>query len=226
MEALSGEWRQAGRGVITIMGSDAGHLGPARRRRLGLGIVPEERNGHAAVETARYGAIDFNRTRKLADRVVKEFDVRLPHTNPLATALSGGNLQKFVVGREMLARPSVLVVAQPTWGVDVAAATFIRNAISQLASNGAAVVMISQDLEEVLALSNRVAVLFEGRLSSPVASTGLTARKVGLMLAGARPDRKADKGRKSHGAGRVQTNRAGAHTRKAGTAAKRVGTCA
>ena len=202
MDALSGEWLGRDAGVITLMGHDVGRAGPARRRGLGLGIVPEERNGHAAVsgmtlvenalltshghgETVRYGVIDFARARALSNRVTSEFDVRLPHDNPLASSLSGGNLQKFVVGREMLARPKVLVVAQPTWGVDVAAATFIRNAITGLAGEGAAVVVISQDLEEILALSHRVAVLFEGRLSEPVPAASLTAKQVGLMLAGA-----------------------------------------
>ena len=168
MAALSGEWRPVSAGVITVDGQDMSHLGPAARRRFGVGIVPEERNGHAAIpsmtlsdnalltnhslgKTIQHGVIDDAATKEMAAEVITKFDVRVPSDDPIAASLSGGNLQKFVVGREIIKSPRLLVVAQPTWGVDVGAAVSIRNSMLELAASGSAVIMISQDLEEVLA---------------------------------------------------------------------------
>ena len=97
------------------------------------------------------GVIRNSVTRQMAAEVASAFDVRLPQENPMASALSGGNLQKFVVGREISRRPQVFIVSQPTWGVDVGAALFIRRAMLELAASGSAVIMISQDLEEIFA---------------------------------------------------------------------------
>ena len=102
-----------------------------------------------------------------------------------ARALSGGNLQKFVIGREILQAPEVLVVNQPTWGVDASAAASIRQAILDLAAEGAAVIVISQDLDELMEISDRFAALNEGRLSEPKAARGQTLDEIGLMLGGA-----------------------------------------
>ena len=102
----------------------------------------------------------------------------------MAAALSGGNLQKFVVGREILKSPRLLVVAQPTWGVDVGAAVSIRTAMLDLAANGSAVIMISQDLEEVFAIANKIAVLHDGRLSDVMPADQVTAEQIGLLMGG------------------------------------------
>ncbi|MEK9960301.1 MAG: ATP-binding cassette domain-containing protein, partial [Rhodobiaceae bacterium] len=182
MEALIGEWRGRDADVIRVEGTDITREGPSRRRQHGLGFVPEERNGHAAVPSMTLadnalltshslgrvvtrGLVDAAATRAMAAEVAGAFDVRLPQENPMASALSGGNLQKFVVGREISKRPRVFIVSQPTWGVDVGAALSIRTAILGLAASGSAVVMISQDLEEIFAISHRVAVLYDGALS-------------------------------------------------------------
>ena len=119
-----------------------------------------------------------------ADLISTTFDVRRPLADPYASALSGGNLQKFVVGREIIEQPRVLIVAQPTWGVDVGAATFIRQAMIELAAEGSAIVVISQDLEEIFAISTRIAVLSAGRLSEPQPSAQMTAQAVGLLMGG------------------------------------------
>jgi len=116
--------------------------------------------------------------------VAGAFDVRLPQENPMASALSGGNLQKFVVGREISKRPRVFIVSQPTWGVDVGAALSIRTAILGLAASGSAVVMISQDLEEIFAISHRVAVLYDGALSEAMVTADVTAETLGLLMGG------------------------------------------
>ena len=102
-----------------------------------------------------------------------------------ARSLSGGNLQKFVIGREVLQRPDVLVVNQPTWGVDAAAAAVIRQALLDLAEGGTAVIVISQDLDELMEVSDRFAALNEGRLSEVVPAQGLTVEQIGLMMGGA-----------------------------------------
>lgn len=204
MEALTGEWQGRTAGTISIDGVDISREGPARRRQLGLGFVPEERNGHAAVPSmtlaenalltahslgvaVNRGVIDTDATEKMAGDIAAAFDVRLPGENPIASSLSGGNLQKFVVGREMSKQPRVFIVSQPTWGVDVGAAVFIRKAMLELAASGSAVIMISQDLEEVFAVSHRIAVLYDGAISAPMIAADVTPETVGLLMGGSEP---------------------------------------
>ncbi|MEF3048547.1 ABC transporter ATP-binding protein [Pseudotabrizicola sp. L79] len=199
--ALSGEIR-TGRDVIQIDGVGLGDQGPNERRRAGLVSAPEERLGHAAapdmslVENAllsgavrkglvRKGFIDWRATESFAAEIVQEFDVRTPGTHVAARALSGGNLQKFVVGRELSQSPGIIVINQPTWGVDAAAAASIRQAILDRASAGAAVVVISQDLDELLEIADDFAALNEGRLTPTRPVQGLTVDEIGLMMGGA-----------------------------------------
>ena len=199
--ALSGELL-APAGAVQMAGVSVGQMGPNARRRLGLVAAPEERLGHAAapdmtlVENAllsgdvrqglsRRGFVDWARARAFAEKVVKDFDVRTPGVQVAARALSGGNLQKFVIGRELSQAPSVIVVNQPTWGVDAAAAAAIRQAILDCAAGGAAVVVISQDLDELLEIAGRFAALNGGRLSAPRAVEGLTVEAIGLLMGGA-----------------------------------------
>jgi general nucleoside transport system ATP-binding protein len=117
--------------------------------------------------------------------VIRAFDVRTSGPGTAAKALSGGNLQKFVIGREVMQAPRVLVVNQPTWGVDAGAAAAVRQSLLDLASQGAGVIVISQDLDEILELSDCFCALNEGRLSAPVPTEGLTLDQIGLMLGGA-----------------------------------------
>jgi simple sugar transport system ATP-binding protein len=134
---------------------------------------------------ATRGFLDWPKTRAYAERVIKTFDVRTPGPANAARSLSGGNLQKFVIGREILQKPDVLVVNQPTWGVDAAAAAAIRQALLDLAAKGAAVICVSQDLDELMEISDRFAALNGGRLSPPRPAQGLTVDEIGLMLGGA-----------------------------------------
>ncbi len=201
LAALSGETLVAP-GAIELKGQPIGNLGPNARRGLGLLCAPEERLGHAAapdmtlsenaVMTARLrqgldtkGFVDWRGTRNFAKSVIERFDVRTPGTEVAARALSGGNLQKFVIGREILQDPTVLVVNQPTWGVDASAAAAIRQALLDLAQNGAAVIVISQDLDELLEISDRFCALNEGRLGAARPARGLSMEEIGLMLGGA-----------------------------------------
>jgi simple sugar transport system ATP-binding protein len=205
LAALSGERLAPQSEQIRIGGAPAGHLGPTERRALGLGVVPEERNGHSAVGElsltenvfltgrARLPLLDFGflkpkAARAFAERVVAAFDVRCPDAEAPAGSLSGGNLQKFVVGREILQQPGVLVVAQPTWGIDAAAVATVQQALLDLAQSGCAVLVISQDLDELLALSDRIAVIHAGRLTAPRPVAALSVEDIGMMMGGiARP---------------------------------------
>ncbi|MBB5220306.1 simple sugar transport system ATP-binding protein [Amaricoccus macauensis] len=201
MLALSGETPVANAGAVRLDGAPVGTLPIARRRRRGLAAVPEERNGHAAVPgftlaenavlTARYrkgmvrhGVILGAVARGYAEEVIARFGVRATGPQAMAGALSGGNLQKFIMGREVLQVPEVLVVSQPTWGVDAGAAAAIHQALVDLAARGSAIVVVSQDLDELLAISDSLAVINEGRLS-PKRSVGEISRdEIGLLMGG------------------------------------------
>ncbi len=198
--ALSGEIA-AGAQMIRAAGRPVGAMGPADRRRIGFVMAPEDRLGHAAapdmslVENAfltggvrrglvKNGFIDWPAARVFADAVINAYDVRTPGSHVAARALSGGNLQKFVIGRELSQSPDVIVINQPTWGVDAAAAAAIRQAILDRAAAGAAVVIISQDLDELLEIADNFAVLNLGRLTVPRPVKGLTVDQIGLMMGG------------------------------------------
>jgi simple sugar transport system ATP-binding protein len=142
---------------------------------------------HATSEgLVRSGVLSFLTARGIVGRVSETFDVRKGSPDPEANALSGGNLQKFVVGREFDRKPGVLVVCQPTWGVDAGAATAIRQALIDLARAGSAVLVISQDLDEILEISDRIAVISKGRLSEARDAHGITREEIGLLMGGAR----------------------------------------
>ena len=199
--SLSGEMKTA-KGMIAFNGNQIGHLAPNDRRALGLLAAPEERMGHAAApdmsltenailtgttrkNLTKRGMLRWDAARAFAKDIVATFDVRTPSVESAARSLSGGNLQKFVIGREIMQDPDVLVVNQPTWGVDASAAAAIRQALLDLADGGAAVICISQDLDELMEISDRFAALNQGQLSAPVPAQGLTVEQIGLMLGGA-----------------------------------------
>jgi simple sugar transport system ATP-binding protein len=205
MEALTGEALADRAETILIDNVAMGRADPTRRRIAGAAFVPEERNGHAAVGEltlseniilshhtaegiANRNWIDFSKAAAWAKRVREAFDVRSGSDNPVAGSLSGGNLQKFVVGREILREPGVLVVSQPTWGVDAGAASVIRRALVDLAGRGTAVLVISQDLEEIFSICDKIAVIHHGKLSKEHPAAEMTAEKVGLLMGGARPE--------------------------------------
>jgi general nucleoside transport system ATP-binding protein len=202
-EALSGERLANRAGAIAIDGREAGHLGITSRRRLGAAFVPEERNGHAAAPLmtlsqnivltghatraglVRFGLVDQREATAAADAVGTAFDVRKGRPDPEAGSLSGGNLQKFVIGREILREPGVLVVSQPTWGVDAGAAATIRQSLIDLSRRGTAVLVISQDLDEIFEIADRIAVIHAGELSDAHPLPEMTLERVGLLMGGA-----------------------------------------
>ena len=216
--ALSGERLASASGAIVIDGAAAGGLGVTERRRMGVAFVPEERlghgtaprmklsenallTGHAASRMVKYGFVDKPATLATVDRTTKSFDVRKAKRDPEAVSLSGGNLQKFIVGREILREPGVLVVSQPTWGVDAGAAATIRQALIDLAARGTAVLIISQDLDELAEIADRIAVMFHGRLSPPLRAVEATRETLGLLMGGAQAGSAPGIGEASHAAG-------------------------
>jgi simple sugar transport system ATP-binding protein len=206
-EAVSGEVRQDAAGAVRIRGRDAGALGITGRRLAGAAFVPEERLGHGAAPRMRLsenlllsrhatdrkafvgggGMVRTGAVYSAAQRIIKVMDVRKSAPDPEAAALSGGNLQKFIVGRELDRKPAVMVVNQPTWGVDAGAAAHIRQALIELARSGSAVLVISQDLDELFEISDAIAVMHNGELSKPLPIAEATFEKIGLLMGGAEP---------------------------------------
>lgn len=202
MEMLSGEILADDDSVISIDGVACGRRGVRARRQLGAAIVPEERLGHGAVgsmslvENAFLGGhrrfnltrglwMNYANARKFAQQTCDDYDVRHAGIQVDAGSLSGGNLQKFLIGREILQEPLVMLASQPTWGVDAGSQLAIHKALLDLAARGTAVLVISQDLDELLELCNRVAVMFAGKLSEPHQVADLSAEKIGLLMGGA-----------------------------------------
>ncbi len=205
-DAISGEVLSKLSTEVQIRDENVGLMTINERRKLGASFVPEERLGHGAVSEfklsdnmllARHKSDDvaFQRLGKIGmiwrdmiekatKRVCDVMDVRKADVDPLAGSLSDGNLQKFIIGRELDRQPSVLVINQPTWGVDAGAASHIRQSIVDLARSGSAVLIISQDLDEVFELSDRIAVMFDGSLSQSLDASKTNREEIGLLMAG------------------------------------------
>ena len=199
LKALSGEIL-VDAGSISLDGRGIENLAPNQRRNLGVAIGPEERLGRGAVPNmtladnalltasgqglVNRGLIRFGRVREFSREVIRRFGVRCNDESSTAGSLSGGNLQKYIIGREALQNPRLLVASHPTWGVDVGSAVAIHEALVQLRDAGAAIVLISEDLDELYQLCNRLGALCNGRLS-PLASTSeLSIEQLGQWMAG------------------------------------------
>ena len=193
--ALSGELRTRAPRSIRIDDKAIGAMGPTARRRLGMAFAPEQRLGHAAVSDlplsenlrlTRHGiqALSGGKLKKKSRNIRETYDVRAAANDAKAGTLSGGNLQKFVIGRELERDPDVFVVAQPTWGVDAGAASFIRNELLAMTQRGGTVIVISQDLDEIFQIADRVAVLHRGALSDTYPIDDMTPEKIGLLMSG------------------------------------------
>jgi len=203
--ALSGELSVPDGNTIRLDDNPIGNLNTLQRRKVGLCAVPEERNGHGAVPefsltensilTARgrmglasNGFINNSNAASYTDAVISAFAVKTTGAASAASSLSGGNLQKFVVGREIMQQPDVLIVSQPTWGVDAGAAAAIHQALIDLAANGSSIIVISQDLDELLALCDEMAVINEGRLSKTLKIGEASIDEIGLLMGGVHGD--------------------------------------
>ncbi|RJP67735.1 MAG: ABC transporter ATP-binding protein [Comamonadaceae bacterium] len=197
--ALSGEDRRAPAGSIRLGGHDVSHDGPGRRRARGQHFVPEERLGRGAVPTLSLahnlllsrrdalgagGWIRVGALKKQAAEVIARYKVKANGPDAAAKSLSGGNLQKFIVGREIEASPKLLIVSQPTWGVDVGASAQIRGEILALRDAGCAVLVVSEELDELFEISDRLHVIAKGRLSPSLDRAEATIERIGEWMSG------------------------------------------
>ena len=207
--ALSGESTSDQSESLFIDKTPCAHLGPNQRRELGLAAIPEQCLGHGAVPEMNLidntfltafqrlgligkGFIKGGSTRKFTEQIISDFNVKSNGTKAFASSLSGGNLQKFIVGREILQNPGLLIVSQPTWGVDAGAAQTIHKALRDLADNGAAVLIISQDLDELMGSTDRIGAICAGSLSALYPTADVTIEEVGLLMAGTKLDKQRD----------------------------------
>ncbi len=186
--------------AIQMMGQPVTHLDAAERRALGFAFVPEERLGRGAVPALaltdnslltaftkgllKRGFVRRNKTRQYTERCIEEFDVRCSGTDATAASLSGGNLQKFIIGRELMLTPGLLFVAQPTWGVDIGAATAIRQRLLDLRDAGIGVLLVSEELEELFEVTDRLYVINKGRLTSSLETREVTPNDIGEYMIG------------------------------------------
>ena len=199
MAALSGEDVRAAAGTIRLFGRDIAGAPPRQRRSAGLHFVPEERLGRGAVPTlslaqntlltrtravGRGGWLRIGDIAALADALIARFKVKAGGAAAAAKSLSGGNLQKFIVGREIDADPKLLIVSQPTWGVDVGAAAQIRGELLALRDKGCAVLVVSEELDELFEICDRLLVIAQGRVSPSVATAQASVATIGEWMSG------------------------------------------
>jgi len=199
---ISGEHidKQLPANAIQMMGEPVAHRGASQRRQLGFSFVPEERLGRGAVppmtlgknalltafskDMLNSGFIRSKRLQRYTERCIEDFDVRCGGVDASASSLSGGNLQKYIMGRELMLEPKLLFVAQPTWGVDIGAATAIRQRLLNLRDAGIAVLIISEEIEELFAITDRLYVIHNGALSPSLATAEVTPNEVGEYMIG------------------------------------------
>ena len=202
-DAISGETTCPSADMVRLATVPCGSKSITARRRHKVAFVPEQRIGHGAISNftlsenvilthhavgsgmVRHGWINHAAAKDMKERITKSFDVRKEKPDPNAHSLSGGNLQKFVVGREIARNPDILVINQPTWGVDAGAARMIRQSLIDMARSGAAVLVISQDLDEIFEIADCIAVISRGELSQAYPTAEMTPERIGLLMAGA-----------------------------------------
>jgi simple sugar transport system ATP-binding protein len=200
LAALSGERLAREAGQIRVPAGRIALLPPLQRRNQGLAFVPEERLGRGAVpdmsleETGlltafgaglvKNGFVNWGKTRAFARSIVDDFKVKCAGTGATAQSLSGGNLQKFIIGREIRQNPSLLLAAHPTWGVDIGAAVAIHKALIELRDTGTAILIVSEDIDELFQISDRICAICHGELSPLKAVRDTSIDEVGQWMAG------------------------------------------
>ena len=201
-DVLSGELALPNADSMILDGTPIGHLSVEERRFKGFLTAPENRLGHAAVPdltlwenvilTARHTRnilyngylIRGTKAKDFAEEIIQTFDVRTPSVEAKASSLSGGNLQKFLIGRELLGNPAVFVVSNPTWGVDAKAQLFIHQVLMKMADQGTSIVLISQDIDELLSVTDRICAICHGRLSRTFPTEQMTPEYLGSLMLG------------------------------------------
>jgi simple sugar transport system ATP-binding protein len=192
-------------GTVSIAGTDVTGASPGERRAAGLSYIPEERMKEGAIGDftvseniillnhgdepyTHRGFLDFDAIEERSGDLIEAFDVRTPSQATILKSLSGGNIQKLILARELSGTPTVLVASQPTRGVDIGAAEYIHERLVAQREQGTAILVISEDLDEVFGLSDRIAVMYEGQVMGIVDPATATREEVGLMMAGVQPD--------------------------------------
>ena len=201
MDILTGENINIKSGSITFDNKKIEKYGPQKRRDLSISFVPENRLGHSAVPELslsenillsqfpknnfiRNGIILKNNVDDFANNVINEFKVITPGNDVKASSLSGGNLQKYVIGREISSKPKILIISHPTWGIDAGAEHSIRESLIELSQNGTSIIVISQDLDELIEITHKISVIYDGNLSKPFKTSEIEIEKLGLLMGG------------------------------------------
>ena len=201
MDILVGENNRIDSGEIIFKNINIENFDPQQRRNLSIAFVPENRLGHSAVpdltlsenillsqfannKFSKYGIIDNKFIEKHTNTVIKNFNVVTPGSDAKASSLSGGNLQKFVIGREITSSPELLIISHPTWGIDAGAEHSIRESLINLSKNGTSIIVISQDLDELIEITHRMSVIYNGHLSEPFNTKDIDITKLGLLMGG------------------------------------------
>ena len=201
MNLLTGEGIDGVSGSLIYNSIDIKNFNPKKRRDMSIAFVPENRLGHSAVPELTLsenilisqfpnnnfitnGMINYRNINAQAKKVIDEFNVVTPGIDAKASSLSGGNLQKFVIGREILTNPKLLIISHPTWGIDAGAEHSIRKSLIELAKNGTSIIVISQDLDELFEISHRISVIFNGKLSKSYETRNISVSKIGLLMGG------------------------------------------
>ena len=201
MDILVGENTSIDSGELVFNKKNIEFLNPQKRRDLSIAFVPENRLGHSAVPEltlnenillsqfpnnnfSKKGILNQNFIEQHAKNVIKDFNVVTPGSDAKASSLSGGNLQKFVIGREISSKPKLLIISHPTWGIDAGAEHSIRESLIALSKNGTSIIVLSQDLDELIEITHRIAVIFEGQLSKPFNTKDVDITQLGLLMGG------------------------------------------
>ena len=201
MDILTGENINISFGEIIFNKKQIQSFGPQKRRDLSISFVPENRLGHSAVPELslsenillsqfpknnflKNGIILKKNVDDYANNVIKDFNVVTPGNDAKASSLSGGNLQKYVIGREISSNPKLLIISHPTWGIDAGAEHAIRESLIELSQNGTSIIVISQDLDELLEITHKISVIYNGKLSNSYKTNEVEIEKLGLLMGG------------------------------------------
>lgn len=197
--------RRATDGSVSVDGTDITYQAVGARIQAGLSYIPEERmrdgaikefsvsenailQTHNAAPIARFGIFNFGSVRQQTQTLINDFNVKTPNQRVALRNLSGGNIQKLILARELSRQPRVLIAAQPTRGVDIGATLYIHRVLLEQRKQGTATLLISEDLDEIRALSDRIAVIYEGEILGIMDRAVATPEALGLLMAGIRPE--------------------------------------
>jgi simple sugar transport system ATP-binding protein len=208
IEAITG-LRKVNSGTVKINNKNITNMHPRKITETGIGHIPQDRHKHGLVldfpvgenmvlqtyykkPFSKSGVLNFKAIYDKASQLIKEFDVRTPSSTTLARALSGGNQQKAIIGREVDRNPDLLIAAQPTRGLDVGAIEFIHSRLIEQRDNGKAVLLISFELDEIMNVSDRIAVIYEGKIVDIVDPKETTEQELGLLMAGSKRQKEGE----------------------------------